>query len=490
MQIELIHLDGPKRGLDDVRPEKEVVLGTAASAQIRYPEDGIVAPEHALVRFHEEGCSFHAEALDGRVFVNGREIQEIILVHGDLIELGADGPRLRFRVHARPGEVCKPIRQMIRDASDLREQRGILRATRSLGRDFVFRSSWKVKLMTPILMATVIFAAAFLGGHLASSRAAREAAESRRLEEENRLSEMGRLRGYIARLEEAQRRLVDKEEIGRIRSELEHQRELVGTALAEDQVMAEVLERYSASVCLIHGIYGFTYEKGGKTTDASYPGGGPLEIEYTGSGFLASAEGRVLTNRHVAEPWWQSDDVARFIDTGFKPVFRRLDVLFPGRAAIAVDPASIRISGEDVDLASLLVEAGDVPVVPIEDGPLESYRGRRVVLLGYPTGVGALLARAERDEFEAIFKTATDLTSVIEALAERKSISPIITQGALNEVKERRLVYDAATTSGGSGGPVFGPGGRVIGVNFAITRDFDGSNFGVPIGFAKQLLQP
>ncbi len=64
----------------------------------------------------------------------------------------------------------------------------------------------------------------------------------------------------------------------------------------------------------------------------------------------------------------------------------------------------------------------------------------------------------------------------------------MITQGALNEVMERRLVYDAETTAGGSGGPVFGPDGTVIGVNFAVTRDFAGSNFGVPIHFARELL--
>ena len=72
-----------------------------------------------------------------------------------------------------------------------------------------------------------------------------------------------------------------------------------------------------------------------------------------------------------------------------------------------------------------------------------------------------------------------------EVLAKAGILAP-----DLNEVKEKRLVYDAATTSAGSGGPVFDAARKVIGVNFAITRDFDGSNFGVPITFAKKLLDP
>jgi len=35
---------------------------------------------------------------------------------------------------------------------------------------------------------------------------------------------------------------------------------------------------------------------------------------------------------------------------------------------------------------------------------------------------------------------------------------------------------------------VFASNGTVVGVNFAVTRDFAGSNFGVPIRFALALL--
>jgi S1-C subfamily serine protease len=44
---------------------------------------------------------------------------------------------------------------------------------------------------------------------------------------------------------------------------------------------------------------------------------------------------------------------------------------------------------------------------------------------------------------------------------------------------ERTRSPDAATTSGGSGGPLFNRHGKVIGVNFAILNDFGGSNLPV-----------
>jgi S1-C subfamily serine protease len=81
-----------------------------------------------------------------------------------------------------------------------------------------------------------------------------------------------------------------------------------------------------------------------------------------------------------------------------------------------------------------------------------------------------------------------DTRALLRELAGLRLVRPVVTQGALNDVTPGKLVYDAETTSGGSGGPVFGPDGTVIGVNFAITRDFDGSNFGVPIRFARALL--
>jgi serine protease Do len=53
-----------------------------------------------------------------------------------------------------------------------------------------------------------------------------------------------------------------------------------------------------------------------------------------------------------------------------------------------------------------------------------------------------------------------------------------------------KIVYDAQTTSGGSGGPLFNNEGKVIGINFAMVREFGGSNFAIPVGYGKSLLKP
>jgi S1-C subfamily serine protease len=78
---------------------------------------------------------------------------------------------------------------------------------------------------------------------------------------------------------------------------------------------------------------------------------------------------------------------------------------------------------------------------------------------------------------------------VLVELAKRKLIRPLVTQGHVGDVLPDKIVYDAQTTSGGSGGPLLNSQGSVIGVTFAVVRGFGGSNFGVPIRYALPLLK-
>jgi S1-C subfamily serine protease len=115
--------------------------------------------------------------------------------------------------------------------------------------------------------------------------------------------------------------------------------------------------------------------------------------------------------------------------------------------------------------------------------------GGPVVLIGYPTGVEGILARIDEPTLKRIAQAVGNNTDdLVQELARRKLIRPLVTQGHLGVVGPDRLVYDAQTTSGGSGGPVFNASGKVIGVNFAILSGFSGSNFAVPISHATNMV--
>ena len=75
------------------------------------------------------------------------------------------------------------------------------------------------------------------------------------------------------------------------------------------------------------------------------------------------------------------------------------------------------------------------------------------------------------------------------ATAKRKAARQILGDARINgDVLPDKIIYDAQTTSGGSGGPLFNRKGKVIGINYAIMRDFGGSNFGIPARYAQAFL--
>ncbi|MBK8269365.1 MAG: trypsin-like peptidase domain-containing protein [Planctomycetes bacterium] len=252
--------------------------------------------------------------------------------------------------------------------------------------------------------------------------------------------------------------------------------------------MQRAMDTYNRGVCLIHGAFTMKEERDGRLQPVEDADGEPLDFEYLGSGFLVSDRGWVLTNRHVAEPWWNNDAIAPLIARGLVPKFTRLTATFPGRTPTDVDPGTVRTSHDGVDLAVFVVTIDAVHALPLSEGNARDLRGQGVMLLGYPTGLSALLARAEPEVAEEAITAAMDTASLIRELSARNGIAPLATHGTLNDVTDGKLIYDAVTTSGGSGGPVFGPDGTVIGVNFAMMRGFQGSNFGVPIRFARPLL--
>jgi S1-C subfamily serine protease len=222
----------------------------------------------------------------------------------------------------------------------------------------------------------------------------------------------------------------------------------------------------------------------------SLTGNGPeVHLDAFGTGFLVSGNGQILTNHHVAEPWWQNDELKKMLDQGLEPVMGEMTAYFPGV------PHGVPIKTEKISSAAdVAVVRGNVSELGIKqialaDGRRSAVSGGAVVLLGYPTALNAILARASEETLQSIAAASKgDPKRVMEELARRNLIRPVTTQGHIGDVLPDKIIYDAQTTSGGSGGPLFNNEGKVIGINFAMVREFGGSNFAIPVGYGKSLL--
>jgi S1-C subfamily serine protease len=219
--------------------------------------------------------------------------------------------------------------------------------------------------------------------------------------------------------------------------------------------------------------------------------GPEVRIDVFGTGFLASADGRIVTNHHVVEPWWENDDIADLLKQAvdLEATALEMTAYFPG-ITHGLSVGTQRISSDaDVAVVAGNVSGLKLKLLSMDDSPKAAVSGQPVVLIGYPTGVNAILARTSEDAVRSIAANANgDSKTLMTELAHRNLIRPVSTQGHIGDVLKDKIVYDAQTTSGGSGGPLFNAEGKVIAVNVAVLRDFGGSNFAIPVRYAKPLL--
>jgi len=247
--------------------------------------------------------------------------------------------------------------------------------------------------------------------------------------------------------------------------------------LKQEQAMPSfVLNRYRNSICYIFGIY-----------QVGFPNQKPVQrTRISGTGFVV-ANGLIATNRHVAEPWYGDVDADPLIAKGATATLEKLVAYFPGSPApVSLTPAALSADG---DLA--VVRMNELPAFTLQSLPLATANpdaGELVAVVGYPMGVLGMMAKAPTPVYARLAFRHDDQGTASE-LAALSLIRPSATCGHLGDVVGDKLIYDAPTAHGASGGPVFNSRGEVIGVNAAYIDGFSGGTLGVSSQALKPLIE-
>lgn len=166
--------------------------------------------------------------------------------------------------------------------------------------------------------------------------------------------------------------------------------------------------------------------------------------EGTGSGFIVSPDGRLITNAHVVEG---ADAVTVTLKDGRS---------FEGEV-VGVDPVT--------DIAVIKIDATNLPTVTVGNSEI-LIPGQWAIAIGNPLGLD---------------NTVT--AGIISATGRSSS------QIGIPDKRVRFIQTDAAINPGNSGGPLLNDRGEVIGINTAIRADAQGLGFAIPIETALRVAE-
>ena len=436
------------------------------------------------------------------VKVNGRPIKpNKAITDGDEVWIGPAGPSIHFfpieasaaLVPGRRGSahVAPFIEQAAMEASATARRDDAKIFLREFTRELIREINTSTKI---ILFAIIIFAV--VGALYIGFAQFAEARRSRRI------------------IADQQAQLAAQQE------QLKHANDVLGKVadstdrLQKTLSLGETLRvNYGAGVCLIYGSYTFveagtgrplrlpetqtnesgnTVQNGTGQPELTPEGNGQIaEYPFVGTGFH-TGDGFILTNRHVVQPWLADERAQSLASTvSGRPRLKKLIAYFPGSTQAVM--LKYKEAGTSEDVAVCSVDPKDLPaklpVLPLDKGSESVAIGRIVVTMGYPSGPDRLLALLASSEAQEVQNRYSSTEAQLGYLAQTKHIQPLTTQGNITDLDARKIIYDARTGEGGSGGPLFGPSGRVIGITFAIFTENAASNFAVPVHYGISLLE-
>jgi len=435
------------------------------------------------------------------VTLNGRPIRSNKSIDdGDEIWIGPSGPSIHFfpiqanaaLVPGRRGgaHVAPFIEQAAMEASTSSRRDDAKIFLREFTRELVREINPSTKIIAFAILIFLVIGSLYIGFGLVS-----ELRRTRRVNDDLR-----------AQTEAA------KAELERTSQQLKQLGESNNNIIRSLSLAATLRAKYGSGVALIYGSYTFVeagtgralrypesqanesgnnIQSGTDSTALTPEGNGVVaEFPFVGTGFYVG-DGYVLTNRHVVQPW-DADDRAQSLNSTVRgqPRLKKLIAYFPDLTQPLVLKFKQASNRDDVAVCTLDVKEvpQNIPVLQLE-GDANEVVGNMVVTMGYPNGPDRLIALLEENEARGVLARYGSVEASLNYLAQAKHIQPLMTQGNITDLNARKVVYDARTGEGGSGAPLFGPSGRVIGVTFAVFTENTASNFAVPVRYALTLLE-
>ncbi|MDP4813478.1 MAG: FHA domain-containing protein [Saprospiraceae bacterium] len=285
---------------------------------------------------------------------------------------------------------------------------------------------------------------------------------------------------------------------------------LISIGTYKNLTPVNISQKYNKAVCLVYNRYYLAYMDGQDTL--YYIGeNGIIDFKYesykldeldpfvvTGTGFFMNTEGEVVTNKHVAAPWesdlaidkevmqkkigeidsrytgqirYNPKIVGVPVDLGLFVNNSSLDKDDPYKTAIECD--FIKIASEkEVDLALIQTKEKKLPSTvnfinrsDIISNSSEIGIDDDITIIGFPMGFNLALKNSE---------------------SKIKSTS---NHGKVSKISDKfEIQYDAGSTHGASGSPVFNKEGKLIAVNYAGMEKAQGFNFGIIATHVNNLL--
>ncbi|HVF41673.1 MAG TPA: trypsin-like peptidase domain-containing protein [Pyrinomonadaceae bacterium] len=499
----VVHITSGEERHTEVLPHERVLIGPGEGCHIRLGTE-LLSDSDVLLELNRQNGNFRVGEFDPEIGItlNGRPLARGAKIDdGDELRFGAFDVAMQFFpvgnlpavVAHRRASVAPFIEQAAIEAAATARRDDAKVFLREFSRELLREINWTTKIVTLLIVLTLVGGLFYIGNAV--------------------YQEMKRGRELI---NEQNKQLVQTKE------QLDQMRNVIGAAAQSNQEIINSLSlapnlrsQYGNGVCLIAGSYmlfepgtgrpfrypetqtnesGETLQSGGEQPILTAEGNGPPFIrDFSGTCFHVGG-GYVLTNRHLAVEPWTADEGVQSVAGSVRGQFRmtRLIAFFPG--VRPPYPIRLRQTSTRDDLAVGYIDKAvlpqNLPALPLDRDSDSSMVGKTVVMMGYPSGEDRLIATIPESEARSLReRCGASVETLLSCLSERNYIKPLTTQGHISDLEARTVVYDARNSVGGSGSPLFGQSGRVIGVNFATFTEMPDQNYAVPIRFAFPLLE-